>query len=196
MLEDSIRTVLIPAWQQARRSGNRGGSVACLGKTRLSGTIRSKLSGRASHIWLGCIPEDEIQWGTMPGQCHTMVKVALRDMQEIVSGVSCNQLSRHAFSQKVNGIKSRPKYDSTLHKVNMGSPLLVNPLQCGHLCGDGTPILPNGLPVMGVAVGPYVKYETKSEDDISYQQWCAKIIVLRGSGVVHVSSQLSRKVDC
>lgn len=166
------------------------------GKTRESGTIRSKLSGRASHIWLGCIPEDETQWGQIPAQCHTMVKVALRDVRGVIGEAARNQLSRHAFDQKVNGVQSRSKYDRTLRSVNMGSPLLVNPLKCGHLRGDGTPILPDSLPVMGVAVGPRNQREIKSESGISRQQWRAKAVLLRGSGVVYVSSQQAQKEEC
>lgn len=166
------------------------------GKTRMSGTIRSKLSGRASHIRLGCIPEDEIQWRQMAAQCHTMVKVALRDMQEITGGVSCNQLTRHAFVQKVNGIQSRSKYDGTLRSENMGSSLLVNLLQCSHLRDDGTPILPDSLPVMGVAVDPRNQREVKPEISISCQQWHAKAAFLGGSGVVRMSSQQAQKEDC
>ncbi len=162
----------------------------------MSGTIRSKLSGRASHIRLGCIPEDESQWRQIPAQCHTMVKVALRDMQEIVSGVSCNQLTRHAFVQKVNGIQSRSKYDGTLRSENMGSSLLVNLLQCSHLRDDGTPILPDGLPVMGVAVDPRNQRDVKPEISISRQQWRAKTDFLGGSGVVRMSSQQAQKEDC
>jgi len=191
LFENFIPTALIAAQQWARRLGNESGSEACAGKGERSGTIRSKPFVRVSHVWLRMrFLEDEIQRGIMMTRGHTMVKVASRLSTDISPCGFGIKSSRRASSEEVNGIESQPTHDKSLHSVNTGSPKLAAQVnRC--LYGDGTPILPNGLPVMGVAVGTRCRigngYKVPAME--------SKIQISRGSGVVHISvQQHERKV--
>jgi hypothetical protein len=147
-----IPTLLIPAWQQARRSRKGRGTVACREQGRRSGTVRSQSFVRVSCTWLGCISEDEIQWGVIRTRCYTTVYVASRQIQGGTCVDLCNQFSRHVFNEKINGIESQPKYSIASRSVNTRSPNLVRVVNA-HQHGDGVPIVPNGWPVMGSAIG-------------------------------------------
>jgi len=121
VLEDSIRTVLIPAWQQARRSGNRGGSVACTEQGRGSGITRSEPSVSVSHIRSRvCFLEDETQWEMTEFRCHTVIKVALRrvvgNRKLFLHYLTC----RHTPNAGANGVESRSKYDKSSLSCNCG----------------------------------------------------------------------------
>lgn len=125
LLENSIPTELIPAWKQARRSRKRRGSVACSEQGKRSGAIRSEPFVRVSRIWPGCFPKDETQWSV---NVHSISHDGLGDI--LIQAEKCTivrryQLDRHIFNEKVNGVKSQPKYDDASHNVNMGSPNLV-----------------------------------------------------------------------
>lgn len=116
-----------------------------------SETISSKPLVRVSHIWPGCIPEDEIQWRVTLTHYHTMVKVIVPNMLWHVAEATSSQQFGHTPSEGANGIKSRPKYDVSQHSVNAGSPALVQSLT--HQYGDGVLIVPKSRPVMGTTVG-------------------------------------------
>ena len=118
-----------------------------------SGIARSKPNGSVSHIWLRCISEGEIQWGMTTTLCHTAIKVAYRLYETIVTLVSYPVKSRHIFNEKSEGIESQPKYDQAPHKRNTGSPALVCCYVNSRQYGDGVPIVPERLPVMGLAIG-------------------------------------------
>jgi hypothetical protein len=185
LFEYSIPTALIAVQQWTRRLGNEGGSEACAGKDGRSGTIRSKPFVRVSHIRSKvCFLEDEIQRGMMMTRSHTMVQVASRLSAEVSPCGLGIKPSRRASSEEVNGIESRPTCDTSLHSVNTGSPKLVV-LVNHRLYGDGTPILPNGLPVMGVAAG----VSHRIGDGYKSAAMPTKVQSPRGSGVVHVSIQ-------
>jgi len=121
LLENSIPTELIPAWQQARRSRKRRGSVACSENGKRSGAIRSEPFARVSRIWRGCFPKDETQWSV---SVDSVSHGGLGDI--LVRAEKCTifhryQLDQHVFNEKVNGVESQPKYDGASHNVNMGS---------------------------------------------------------------------------
>lgn len=121
MLEDSIRTVLIPAWQQARRSGNRGGSVACTEQGRGSGITRSEPFVSVSYIRSRvCFLEDETQWEMTEFRCHTVINVALRPVIEDRMLSSIILAGRHTPNDGANGVESRPKYDESSLSCNCG----------------------------------------------------------------------------
>lgn len=189
MFEYFIPTALIAAQQWARRLGNESGSEACAVKGRRSGTIRSEPFVRVSHVWLRMgFLEDEIQRGMMMTRGHTMVKVASRLSTDISPCGFGIKSSRRASNEEVNGIESQPKHDMSLYSVNTGSSklaVLVN--HC--LYDDGTPILLNGLPVMGVAAG--TRY--RIGDEYKSSAMVTKVQSLRGSGVVHISIQQNER---
>ncbi len=193
MLIDSVPTVLIPAWQQARRSRKRRGSVACTAKSRRSGTIRSQPSARVSHIWLGCIfPKTRPSGAQLVTQCHTMVKVAFRLLPAHVAGALDSQRSRRTSNEGVNGVKSQPKYDVCSHDVNMGSPTLVLPVQSAYQNGDGAPIVPNSWPVMGSAVGN----QSDRSDKYKLLATAAKACAAGGKWSSLCIQFIARKEDC
>ena len=153
MLVTSIPTVLIPIWRQICKPRKGRGSVACTEQVRGSGAIRSKPSGRVSRIWLRVsFFEDEIHRGVNASRCHTMAKVASRSVHGRVLDSRATNPDRRTPNEGANGIESRPKYDNSLLNVNMGSPKLVVEVKRNQY-GDGVPIVPNRLPVMGLATG-------------------------------------------
>lgn len=152
MSKHSMSTELIHAWQQARRSRKRVGSVACSEQGERSETIFSRPFVRTSRVWLRCNPKDETQWGV---KHDPMSHDGLGDISTFVKRVtvrSCNRHGRRAESDSVNGVQSRPNHDASSHSVNMGSPKLAGSVNT-CLYGDGVPILPKSQPVMGVTAG-------------------------------------------
>ena len=152
LLKNSIPTVLIPTRERVRRSRKRRGSVACTEQGERGGTTRSKPFVRVSRIWLGCISEEETQRGVILSRCHTVDNVASRSMRGVCVVCPRIQFDRRDSSEEANGVKSQPKYDEASASENMGSPKLAGPVNA-HQYGDGVPIVPNRLPVMGLAAG-------------------------------------------
>ena len=151
MLINSIPTVLIPAQQWARRSGNGRGSVACTDNTG-SGSTRSQPCAWVSHIWLRCNPEDETQLGMMIPRRHTVDNVASWFVQRGDVLLADNQPNQSTSNEEANGVESQPKYDATSLNESVGSPKLAMLITAGQH-GDGGLIVPNGWPVIGSAVG-------------------------------------------
>lgn len=191
MLIISIPTVLIPAQQWARRSRKGRGSVACTEKGEGSGATRSQPFARVSRIWLGCIPKDEIEWGRRRPLCHTVDKVAYRLLQTTAMALSSNQRSRHTPNEGANAVESQPKCDAGSRDVNTGSSTLVEAVN-SHQYDDGVPILPNGWPVMGSAVG------NQSSRGAEYKRTAmlAKAHIARGKGNSFCFQSTARKEDC
>lgn len=143
MLEDSIRTVLIPAWQQARRPGNGRGSVACTEQGRGSGITRSEPFVSVSHIRSRVyFLEDEAQWEMTEIRCHTVIKVALRHASEDRMLSSAVQSVGTLLMLEPMGLKVDLSMTNLHLVVIAGSPLLVWWNGSTHLRGDGVPILP------------------------------------------------------
>jgi hypothetical protein len=121
LLENSIRTVLIHAWQQARRPRKRMGSVACTEQGRGSGVTCSQPTVSVSHIWLRVsFLEDETQWGVNASQCHTVTNVAYRCS---CGGMCClppHPTNRHIPNEGTNGVESQPNYDRSSLRYNCG----------------------------------------------------------------------------
>lgn len=121
MLEVSIRTVLIPAWQQARRPRKRRGSVACTEQGSGSGVTRSEPTVSVSHIWLRvCFLEDETQWGVNASQCHTVNNVAYRFSCGSMCCLLPHPADRHVSNEEINGVESQPVYDESSLRCNCG----------------------------------------------------------------------------
>lgn len=121
MLEVSIRTVLIPAWQQARRPRKRRGSVACTEQGGGSGVTRSEPIVSVSHVWLRVsFLEDETQWGVNASQCHTVTNVARRSVQGVCVVLPLHPVYRHVPSEGINGVESQPVHDKTSLRCNCG----------------------------------------------------------------------------
>ena len=192
MLTISIPTVLIPTWQQVRRSRKRRGSVACTEQGEGSGAIRSKPLVRVSCIRLKVyFLEDETQWGKRNAQRYTMAKVALRFVRERLGLTSRSQRNRHTPNEGANGVENQPKYNAASHNVNMGSPKQVWLFEV-HLYGDGVPIVPNRLPVMGLAA-------SNQSGPILWNKCAAMLANTRDTGGKWNSFcvwPLTRKEDC
>lgn len=152
MSKYSVSTVLIHALRGARRSRKRMGSVACTEQGREGEIIGSLTSVRISRVGLKCILEDETQWGV---NIYPVSHDGLGDTSAFAKGVIVRPSIRHsrrAFNEKVNGVKSQPTHDTSSHNVNSGSPTQEGTIKT-YLHGDGVPIVPKGLPVMGKAIG-------------------------------------------
>lgn len=153
MLITSIPTALIPDWRQARRSRKGGGSVACAEQGDGSGAIRSKPAVRVSHAWLRVsFLEGETQRGVCIPRWHTMANVASRSLGRILFVSATSQQDRRTPNEGADGVESRPNHDGASMQVNTRSPTSVG-AGGGNRHGDGGPIVPNRLPVMGLAAG-------------------------------------------
>ena len=127
MLEDSVRTELTPAWQQARRSRKRRGSVACSEQGRGSGVTRSQPTVSVSHIRLRVsFLEDKTQWGVNASQCHTVANVAHRCCAEVCVVCLCIQPIGTSLVKRSMGSNVNLTMTHLLSDVIAGSPLLVN----------------------------------------------------------------------
>lgn len=121
MLEISIRTVLILARQRARRPRKRQGSAACTEKGRGSGITRSQPWVSVSHIWIKVgFPErrDSVGKNQVPVP-HGDSRGNLDSAKEQMMG-PWHPICRHASSDEVNGVESRPKYDESSLRRNCG----------------------------------------------------------------------------
>ncbi len=120
-MEDFIHTVLIHAWQQARRPRKRMGSVACTEQGSGSGITRSQPTISVSHKWLKVyFLEDEIQRGVNRTRCHTVINVSSQRSCESMQLLLSHPTSWSASNEEVNGIESRPKYDKSSFRCNCG----------------------------------------------------------------------------
>lgn len=188
---NSIPTVLILAQQWARRSRKRQGSVACTEQGEGSGAIRSKPFVRVSYEWLGCISKDETRRGVNTPRCHTMANVASRSLRWINVLSADNQQDRRAPNDGVNGVESRPNHDATWLFVNAGSSKLVGGVN-PNLYDDGVPVVLDGWPVMGSAVG------IKTDRGAGYKlsAMTAKVRLAGGKGNSFSIQSFARKEDC
>ncbi len=179
----SVPTVLIPAQQWARRSGNGRGSAACteqVGESRV--TVRN-LPGKVSRIWLECFSKARSSGEELEARCHAVTEMAFRPVRDWDKVTSRNQSGRRTPNDGAKRIESQPSYDAAPFQVNRGSPKLVDAL---HQYGDGAPIVPNGRPVMGSAAArpDGARIETGNEPSAMR----AKPQTSRGSGAVSVTS--------
>lgn len=152
MSKNSMSTVLIHVLRRTRRSRKRMGSVACTEQGEEDEIISCLTSVRTSRVWLKCILEDETQWGV---KTDPVSHDDLGDTSAFAKGVIDRpgiRHSRRAFNEKVNGVKSQSNHDRSSHNVNSGSPTQKGTIKT-YLHGDGVPIVPKGLPVMGKAIG-------------------------------------------
>lgn len=152
MLKYSIPTVLIPVQQWTRRSGNRGGSVACTEEGSRSEITMIRPIVRVNRVRLNCycLRRDSAGRKQDPASHGDLSDVLTFAMGIMVR--PCIQHCQRAFNEKVNGVESQPNHDASSHNVNSGSPTLVVEVN-NNLYGDGVPILPKSQPVMGMTVG-------------------------------------------
>lgn len=181
MLMYFIPTVLIPAQKWARRPGNGRGSVACTEKGRRGKITYCEPSVRVSHVRLKCILEGETQRGV---KMCPMLHGDSGDISSCVWEFSVrpnNQPRRRTSSEEANGVESQPNHDAASYSTNAGSPNLVRNINSNQH-GDGVPIVPNGWPVMGPAVGN--QSDRGGENKLAVMS--AKPLSLGGSGTVSV----------